>query len=113
MIVLGFYADQGEPQAFGKSKQFSAKAGKLAYLTAFNKGSACWVELYDTADGSDLTGLVPRVLPLAANALVGWSQLLFKKGIFARAVDAASGGSLIAGNDVKFDAGFMEETYSG
>lgn len=111
-IVIGYYADQGQPQDWGNSKQFSVKAGDLAYLTCVNKsGAMVYIELYDTEDGTNLGGLIPRVLPCAdagAGGFVGWSQLKMRRGIFVRAVGAVSGGSLIGGNDVKFDCGYMD-----
>ena len=106
MHVIGFYADQGQPQAFGTSMAFATKPCDLHYLTAFNKsGSTVYIELYDHASAATGT---PRTLPGAAGAVVGWSQLKMRTGIFVRAVDAASGGSVIAGNDVKFDCGFTD-----
>lgn len=106
-IVMGFYADQGEPQAFGKSKAFTTKPSKLHYLTAFNKsGATVYIELYD--HGSAATG-TPRTLPCLPNNFVGWSQLKMRTGIFVRAVDAASGGAVIANDEVKFDCGFTDE----
>lgn len=105
-VIIGYFADQGEPQAFGKSKQFTTKRSKLFYLTAYNKGvGTVYIELYDQASA---TG-TPRTLPVAAGGWVGWSQLLMRNGIFVRAVDAPSSGALIAGDDVKFDCGFVDE----
>ena len=104
-VVQGFFADQGLPQAYGKSAQFTTKPAKLYYLTAFNKGSACWIELYDAASA---TG-TPRVIPCPANGVVGWAQIHMRTGIFVRAVDAASGGALIGADDVKFDCGFTDQ----
>jgi hypothetical protein len=107
LAVIGFYADQGEPQAYGKSKQFTAKPSKLHYLTAYNKGaSTVYLELYDSASGASGE---PRVLPLASKQLVYWSQMRMRAGIFVQAVDADTGGSLIADDDVKFDCGFTDE----
>jgi hypothetical protein len=107
--INGYYADQGEPQAYGKSKQFSTKPNSLAFLSAYNKGVATvYIELFDTADGTDLTGLVPEILPCPTKTLVYWSQLRMRNGCFVRAVDADTGGSLIAGSDVRFSARFMD-----
>lgn len=106
MIVEGFFADQGAPQAFGKSAVITARPAKLFYVTAFNKGgSTVYIELYDHPSAATGT---PRVLPLAAGGYVGWSQVLLRNGGFIRAVDAASGGNLIAGDDVKFDFGYTD-----
>ena len=109
-IVLGFYADQGEPQAFGKSKAFATRTCRLHYLTAFNKsGTTVYIELYDHASAA---AGVPRLLACPTMTAVGWAQLKMRTGIFVRAVDAASGGSLIAGDDVKFDCGYTDEIIS-
>lgn len=105
-LVNAFFADQGEPQAYGKSKLFTDKPSKLYYLTAHNKGVATvYIELYDHASGATGT---PRVLPVASGGVVGWAQIKMRNGIFVRAVDAV-GGSLIAGDDVKFDCGYTDE----
>jgi hypothetical protein len=106
-IVEGHFADQGAPQAFGKSVAFSTKPSKLFYLTAFNKsGATVYIELYDHPSAATGT---PRVLPCGAGGFTGWATLKMRNGIFVRAVDAASGGSVIAGDDVKFDCGFCHE----
>lgn len=104
IVVNGYYADQGGVQDWGKSYQFTAAPASLVYLTAFNKSlSTVYIELYDAATA---TG-TPRVLPCAAGSVVGWGQLRMGTAIFVRAVDAASGGSLIGSNDVKFDCGYL------
>lgn len=106
MIVEGFFADQGAPQAYGVSAVITPKPAKLFYLTAFNKGaSTVYIELYDHPSAAVGT---PRTLPLAAGGFIGWSQVLLKNGGFVRAVDAASGGSVIGSNDVKFDFGYTD-----
>lgn len=106
-VVAGYFADQGLPQAFGKSVQFTAKPNKLYYLTAYNKsGSTVYIQLYDSASGA--SG-VARELPCAAGGVVGWSQLNMRNGTFVRAVTAADGSTLISGDDVKFDCGFTDQ----
>lgn len=112
--VRGYFADQGAPQAWGKSKQFSTTVSDLFYLVAVNKsGVPVYIELYDTEDGTDLTGLVPRTLPcldITNGGYVQWTELRMKRGIFVRAVDGASGGALIAGDNVKFDCGYLDRS---
>jgi len=106
MSVNGYYADQGSVEAYGKSKQFTAKPASLAYCSAYNKSaSTVYIELFDSASGASGT---PRVIPCPTKTLIYWSQLRMRNGIFVRAVDADSGGSLIADDDVKFDCGFMD-----
>lgn len=106
ICVIGYFADQGLPQPYGVSKQFTSKRSRLHYLTAFNKGgSTVYIELYDNADA---TG-EPRVLPLAAGAVVGWSQLWMRNGIFVQACTDATAHTLIGSNDVKFDCGYTDE----
>ena len=109
--VRGYYADQGSPQDWGKSKQFTTRPAKLAYLNAVNQsGATVYVELYDTNDGSDLTAKIPRVLPcpdITTGGYAEWRELDMRSGIFVRAV-AAVGGALIGGNNVKFDCGYMD-----
>jgi len=106
-VVIGYFADQGAPTAYAKSSQFTTKTSRLHYLTAFNKGaSTVYIELYDSAAGASGT---PRVLPLASGAVVGWSQLWMRNGIFVQACTDATSSTQIAGNDVKFDCGYTDE----
>ena len=109
IFVKGFYSDQGQVEDWGKSKAFSAKPCDLHYLVAVNKsGSTVYIELYDHPSAA--TG-IPRVLPLpdiTVGGFASWTELKMRNGIFVRAVDAASGGSVISGNDVKFDCGYMD-----
>lgn len=107
LAINGFLADQGAPQAYGKSKQFSTKPASIGFLSAYNKsGSTVYIELYDSASGASGE---PELLPCPTKTLVYWSQLKMRNGIFVRAVDADTGGSLIAGDDVKFSARYMED----
>lgn len=110
LAINGYYADQGGPEAYGKSKQFNTKPASIGFISAYNKSaSTVYIELYDTADGTSLGGLTPAVLPCPTKTLVYFSQLKHRNGIFIRAVDADSGGSLIAGDDVKFDCRYMDD----
>lgn len=106
-VVAGFFADQGAPQAYGKTYQATAKPSKLYYLTAHNKSaSTVYIKLYDSASG--ISG-EPRVLPCAAGNVVGWSSLHMRNGIYAAAHTTADGTTAIAGDDVKYDCGFTDQ----
>lgn len=106
--VNAYYADQGAPQAFGKAAQLETKPCSAAFVSAYNAGAArVYIELYDVADVADISGKTPRVLPCDADSFVSWTQMRFKNGIYARAMNAASGGSAIAGDDVQFDSAHM------
>lgn len=104
--VRGYFADQGQCEDWGKSKQFTANPSDLFYLNVVNKsGGLVYIELYDSAAG--VSGAA-RVLPcpdIAAGGFAQWTELRMRAGIFVRAV-ATVGGALISGNDVKFDCGF-------
>lgn len=106
-VVAGFFADQGAPQAYGKTYQATAKPSKLYYLTAHNKSaSTVYIKLYDSASG--VSG-EPRVLPCVADGVVGWASLDMKNGVYAAAHTTAAGTTAISGDDVKFDAGFTDQ----
>lgn len=107
LIISGYFADQGAPQAYGKSYQATAKPNKLYYLTAHNKsGSTVYIKLYDSASGASGE---PRVLPCVADGVVGWANLDMKNGVYAVAHTTAAGTTTIVTDDVKFDAGFTDQ----
>ena len=102
-----FFADQGQPEAYGKSKQFTARPSKLYFISAYNKGAGTvWIELYDSAAGAD--GAYD-LLPCPTQNMVYFTQFKMRRGIFIRAVDGDNGGALIAANDVKFSCRFADE----
>ncbi len=106
-VVAGFFADQGLPQAWGKTYQATAKPSKLYYCVAMNKSaSTVYIKLYDSASGASGE---PRVLPCAAGSFVGWSSLHMRNGIYLAAHTSADGTSAIAGDDVKYDVGFTDQ----
>lgn len=103
-IVLGYLADQVAFTDWAKDLQVSAKNLSLYSLNVVNKGSDCWVQLFDSASGASGN---PREYPLLANSILTVTNKRFGNGLYVRAVTAADGSTLIAGNDVQIDAAYM------
>lgn len=119
-IVLAYGADQKSVNAYGKKKRISTKNTLLHSLVAANKGADCYIQVYDLTAASDAAAdtaadlIAPEFEVLCPSGSFvpfsfpgGWR---FWQGCYVRAVATQGGATanIIAGDDVKFTAAFMD-----
>lgn len=104
----GYVGGQPDVNDWGTAKQVTTHNALVKALAVVYKGTAAaWVEIHDSSNAAvnaathANAGVARYTVPVTTNTFINIANSWFAKGVYVRVMDAASGGSVIAGNDAK------------